>query len=248
MLLQSENWLRYWSFSIGRARRGLTRKRLSTWARRSFQIPRTTPDAAETLGSVCDALGDYECSLRAYRIAVATNRKVKSDDPFELVGSLSNLASALDKVGDHSSAITALKEALAYAYQKAPNDPHLSIIENNLGSSYSQNGEFEKAIPHLFKSIELSTKLYGEDAPLVIDTEANLAALYGRSGKFDLSWKYYDKVLTRTKPSGMEGGAGSFHYARSLASGGSLVPAMQQGLVASKLSREDFVLVAPHSS
>ncbi|WP_263351975.1 CHAT domain-containing tetratricopeptide repeat protein [Acidicapsa acidisoli] len=201
-------------------------------------------DAAETLGSVCDALGDFACSLRAYRTAVATNRKVKSEDPFELVGSLSNLASAYDKIGDHPSAIAALEEALAYAYQKAPNDPHLSIIENNLGSSYSQNGQFEKAIPHLFKSIDLSSKLYGDDAPLVINTESNLAALYGRSGKFDLSWSYYDKVLTHAKPSGMDAAQIHSTYARSLASGGSLVLAMQQGLIASRLSRESFVLVA----
>src|SRR6202050_3105934 len=58
-------------------------------------------DAAEELGAVCDALGDYPCSLRAYRLAVATERKAKTDDPFELVGSLSNLAAALDRVGDH---------------------------------------------------------------------------------------------------------------------------------------------------
>jgi CHAT domain-containing protein/tetratricopeptide (TPR) repeat protein len=201
-------------------------------------------DAAETLGSVCDALGDYACSLRAYRTAVATNRKVKSDDPFELVGSLSNLASALDRVGDHKSSIAALEEAVAIAYQKAPDDPHLSIIENNLGSSYSQDGQFDKAIPHLFKSIELSRKLYGEDAPLVTDTEANLAALYGRSGQFDLSWKYYDKVLTHTKKSGMAAAQMHSTYARSLASGGSLAPAVQQGLIASKLGRENFVLGA----
>lgn len=101
-------------------------------------FPDTTDfaDAAEEVGTVCDALGDFACSLRSYRLAVATERKVKSDDPFELVGSLSNLASALDKVGDHPAAIAALKEALAYGYEKAPNDPHMSIIENNLGSSF----------------------------------------------------------------------------------------------------------------
>jgi CHAT domain-containing protein/tetratricopeptide (TPR) repeat protein len=201
-------------------------------------------DSAETLGTVCDALGDYKCSLRAYHTSVETNRKIKGDDPFELIGSLSNLASALDRSGDHKSANAALEEALAYAYEKAPNDPHLGIIEHNMGASYSQSGLFEKAIPHLFKSIELSRKLYGDDAPLVIETENNLAALYGRAGQFDLSWKYYEKVLTYAKPFGYEASQVHSTYARSLAAGGRLVPAVQQGLIAARLGRENFVLGA----
>lgn len=209
-------------------------------------FPDTTDfaDAAETLGAVCDALGDYTCSLRAYRLAVATERKAKSDDPFELVGSLSNLASALDRVGDHAGAIAALEEGLAYGYQKAPNDPHMSIIENNLGSSYSQNGEADKAIPHLTKSIELSAKLYGENAPMVTTTKGNLAVMYGRAGKFDLSWKYFDEALAHAKPFGFEVSQTRSTYARSLASGGNLVPAIQQGLIAARLGRDNFVLGA----
>jgi CHAT domain-containing protein len=201
-------------------------------------------DAAETLAAVCDALGDNKCALRAHHIAVDTNRKAKGDDPFELIGSLSNLATALDRVEDHAGAIAALEEALAYAYQKAPNDPHLSIIENNMGASYSQAGQFEKALPHLLKSIELSRKLYGDDAALATDAEANLAALYGRSGQFDLSWTYYEKVLSHAKTSGAEAAQLHSTYARSLASGGSLVPAVQQGLIAAKMGRENFVLGA----
>jgi len=209
-------------------------------------FPDTTDfaDAADGLGSVCDALGDYSCSLRAYRLSVATMRKVKSDDPFELVGSLSNLATALDRTGDHQGAIAALEEALAYGYQKAPNDPHMSIIENNLGSSYSQNGEFDKAIQHLTKSMDLSAKLYGENAPMVVNTKDNLAVMYGRAGKFDLSWKYFDEALSHAKPVGFEVSQTRSMYARSLASGGRLVPAVEQGLVAARMGRENFELGA----
>jgi CHAT domain-containing protein len=201
-------------------------------------------DAAEELGAVCDALGDFACSLRAYRLAVATERKAKTDDPFELVGSLSNLATALDRTGDHQGAIAVLEEGLAYGYQKAPNDPHMSIIENNLGSSYSQNGEIDKAIPHLTKSIELSAKLYGENAPMVESSKANLAVMYGRAGKFDLSWKYFDEALAHEKPFGFQASQTRSTYARTLASGGRLGPAVEQGLIASRMGRENFVLGA----
>jgi len=120
----------------------------------------------------------------------------------------------------------------------------MSIIENNLGSSYSQNGEADKAIPHLTKSIELSAKLYGENAPMVTTTKGNLAVMYGRAGKFDLSWKYFDEALAHAKPFGFEVSQTRSTYARSLASGGNLVPAIQQGLIAARLGRDNFVLGA----
>jgi CHAT domain-containing protein len=201
-------------------------------------------DAAETLGAVCTAVGDYDCSLRAYRLSVDTNRKVKSDDPFELVGSLSNLATALDRVGDHAAAIAALEEGLSIAYTKAPNDPHMLIIENNLGASYSKNGQFAQAIEHLTKSMELAVKLYGEDSYMVYNTKDNLAAMYGRAGKFDLSWQLYEEVLRHAKPYGFETSQNHSTYARSLASGGRLELAIHEGLIASRLGRENFALGA----
>ena len=201
-------------------------------------------DAADTLGAVCNALGDYDCALRAYRLSVEVNRKVHDDDPFELVGSLNNLATTLDLKGDHAGAIAALEEALSIAYAKAPNDPHMLIIENNMGSSYSQDGQLEQAIVHLNKALDLSVKLYGENSAMAINTKGNLGAMYGRAGKFDLSWKLYGEVLPRMKPYGFEASQEHSTYARSLASGGNLTLAVQHGLIASRMGRENFVLGA----
>jgi CHAT domain-containing protein len=204
-------------------------------------------DVADTLGLVCNTIGDYPCALRAYRLSIAAARKAKingPEDAFELPGSLSNLADVLNRMKDHAGAIAALEEALAVAQERAPNDPHMSILENNLGSSYSQNGEIDKAIPHLTRSIELSAKLYGNGAPMVLAAKGNLAVMYGRAGKFDLSWKYFDETLAHAKPFGFETSQTRSTYARSLASGGNLVPAIQQGLIAAKLGRENFVLGA----
>ena len=204
-------------------------------------------DVADTLGLLCNSMGDYTCAQQAYKLSVAAARKAKingPDDAFELPGSLSNLADVLNRIGDHAGAIVALEEALAIAQAKAPNDSHMYILENNLGSSYSQNGEIEKAIPHLTKGLELATKQYGNNAPIVETARGNLAVLYGRAGQFDLSWKYFDETLVHAKPYGFDASQLHSTYARSLASGGSLVPAVQQGLIASRMGRENFVLGA----
>src|SRR5579859_4610159 len=221
------------------------------WAEKALEIataafPNTIDfvESADTLGFVCEALGDYVCALRAQRIALDAVRRIKSPDPFQIVGSLSNMADTLNRMGNMAGAIATLEEALALAYKEAPNDPHMAIVENNLGADYSQDGQLEKAIPHLMRSIELSQKRYGDDAPLTVKAEANLAALYGRNGQLVLSWKYYEKVLAHSSQTGNDVAYTHANYGRALAAGGRLEPAMQQGLVAEKLGRESFVLSA----
>jgi len=204
-------------------------------------------DVANTLGLVCNEMGDYPCAQRAFQLAVDSARKIPIKDAeaaMDLAGSLSNLANVMNRQGDHRGAIVALEEALTDAQKYAPQDRNVLIIENNLGSSYSQNGDFEKAIPHLNKAVELTRAMYGDDSPRITDIEYNIAALYGRSGQFDLSWKYYERVLAHSRSTGFAASQAHSTYARSLASGGSLAPAIEQGLIAARMGRENFVLVA----
>ncbi len=209
-------------------------------------FPDTTDygEMADTLGFVCQALGDFPCALRAERIALATARKVNSSDPFEIVGSMSNLADTLRQMGDWDGSIKTLEEALDFAYKRAPQDPHMEVIENNLGSTYSQHGDVDKAIPHLMKALELTRKLYGNDAPLLVDLKRNLAALYGRRGEFDLSWKYFEETLGGRRQAGFDAAHSQSNYAISLAAGGKLGPAIEHGLLGAKLGRENFILSA----
>jgi CHAT domain-containing protein/tetratricopeptide (TPR) repeat protein len=207
-------------------------------------IPNTAEfeDVAATLGFVCEQLGDFPCALKAHRRALELARKLPSDDPYDIIGPLSNLANALGQTGDHAGAIAALEEGLALAYAKGADDPHLFVIENNLGAEYSQNGDLEKAIPHLNKGIELIRQQYGEQSPLMSHAKGNLAALYCRAGQFQLSWQLWREAIDRTKPTGFDSAHAHSNYARSLASGGSLEPAIAEGLIAARLAREHFVL------
>jgi CHAT domain-containing protein len=216
----------------------------------SAEYPGTTDygNVADTLGFVCGALGDYPCALHAQRIALETARQVKAKepttDPFEIVGSMSNLAQTLTAMGDRSGAIAQLEEALTYAYANTPDNPHMAVIENNLGAAYVQNGEFDKGIPHLNKAVELERKLYGDNAPLLVQSRANLAQLYGRTGQFDQSFKYYEQTLANIRPNSRDAAHTHSNYARALAAGGKLTPAMQQALIGARISRENFVLGA----
>jgi CHAT domain-containing protein len=199
-------------------------------------------DAADVLGFVCTALGDYPCALKGYRTSLAMERKLKGADPFDIVGTLSNMATTLGYMEDHAGAIAALKEALDLAYAKAPNDPHMLVIENNIGAEYSKTGDFNNAIPHLTKGIELARKEFGDNSHMVQELQQNLAATYGRMGKFDLSWKLWSDSIQQLKVSDFDSAHAHSNYGRSLASGGDLKPAVAEGLTGARLARESFVL------
>jgi CHAT domain-containing protein/tetratricopeptide (TPR) repeat protein len=199
-------------------------------------------DAADNLAFVCAALGDFVCAVRDFNLAIGIARKLNGPDPFDLAEPLSNLANSLGQLGDHAGAIAALNEALTLVYAKAPNSSHLLVFENNIGSEYSKIGDFDKAISHLNKAAVLARKEYGDDSPIISELQTNLAATYARVGQFDLSWKTWEDSIRRLKQTGFDAAQAHSNYARSLASGGSLKPAILQGLIAARLARENFAL------
>ena len=199
-------------------------------------------DVAITLGYVCTELGDYPCALKGQRQALALARKLQGKDVFDIIGPLSNLSNTLGMMGDRAGAIAALEEALALAYSKDPENPHLLVIENNIGAEYSKNGEFDKATLHLNKGVEMAKKMYGPDSPLLGEMESNVAALYSRAGQFDLSYQSWQDGIRVLRPAGLDASHAHSNYGRSLASGGRDTQAIAEGLIGARIARENFVL------
>lgn len=201
-------------------------------------------NAADELAYVCDALGDYRCALRADETAIALERKPGPEHEWDLAVTLSNLSSLKEKMEDLAGAGTAIEEALTAGRRARPDDPHLGVFENNAGAHFIRTQEFPKAIDHLNRAIEIFTKSYGPASPFVLETIANLADIYNRTGQFPLAWKNYEIALAN-KNNTLDAQAQQHAvFARSLAAGGSLTRAVEEGLLAARLGRENFVLQA----
>jgi CHAT domain-containing protein len=219
------------------------------YAEQAFEIAeKDFPDteegihAADELAYVCRALGDLPCALHANEVAIATERKTGGNDNFELVGTLSNLGDLKDLMGDYAGAGAALEEALAVGLRVDPKDPHLGVIENNLGAHYIKAQEFAKALPHLNRAIEIDTAVYGADSPMVQDSIANLADLYNRSGQYALAWRNYEIAIGNTHKAFDMQAQQHAVFARSLAAGGNLTRALDEALISARMSRETLVL------
>jgi CHAT domain-containing protein len=221
------------------------------YAERAFEISQKEfPDdeeginAADELAYVCNALGDYPCAQHADETAIAMERKPGPEHDWDLAVTLSNLSDLKERMGDLPGAGAAIEEALAVGVKARPNDPHIGVFENNLGSHYIRTQEFTKAIPHLNRAIEIFTKEYGADSQMVIGTTGNLADVYSRTGQFPLAWKDYEIAIDNPHETTDKQAHQLADFARSLASGGNLTRAIELGLRSGRMGRESFVLQA----
>jgi CHAT domain-containing protein len=200
--------------------------------------------ADDEMGRICSKMGDYGCAVRAQTAAVAVSRKLGGDTSEELMTAVNNLGALKSRMGDVDGAIKAQEEALAIGYRLHPDDNHIGVIENNLGSNELKVQRFDEATKHLNRAVEMLSKLYGPDNPRVMQVNRNLGRLYTRTGQFPRAWKCFEFSFTNKFEQIDQRATGHALFAESLAEGGDAARAVQEGLSSARLSRELFVLQA----
>lgn len=103
-----------------------------------------------TLGNAFVALGDEAAAKAAYEAAV--DDKAYMAVPALGAKVLKNLGSSLERLGDHSGAVTYYREALRL-------DPDLSEAHNALGDYYVRVGRYEDALAHFDRAIFADTQM-----------------------------------------------------------------------------------------
>ena len=220
-------------------------------AERAMEIAKTEfPDAVEfaraanAVSDACEALGDWTCAISASDAAIAEERKGGAAQEWDLVGSLSSRSAIRDLRNNSAGAGEDMEEALVIGHRIRPDDPELGFLESNAGTHYMRSQEFSKAISHLQSSLEIVEKAYGPDSPMLEIIHGNLAELYTRTGQFEQAWQNFKIALSNKHQTIYDLAWSRSGYARSLAGGGELKSAIVEGLEASRMGRESFVLQA----
>jgi len=201
-------------------------------------------EAADALAFACNELADLECSVHASEIAIAGERKLGPARDRELASSLSQLGNDLERMGKTAEAGAAIEEALAAQMRGGPNDPDVGVLESNVGAYYLRNQDFSRALPHLHLAFDLLSRNYGAESDFARGALVNLADIYTRTGQFPLAWKNYELAIDNKSATIQTLARLRANYARSLASGGSLKAAIDEGLKAAEIGRENFMLQA----
>lgn len=214
-------------------------------AKASFPSSQQRIEATDTLAYVCLNLGDVVCARHAYEENIAIERKLGPEHAWDLAYSLSDYSDLLTRLPGEEAAIgAATQEAFDIARRVKPDDIHIGLFENNLAMHYVRTLEFPTAIEHFNSAIPRLVKDYGPDSSWVRDATANLASVYSRTGQFDLAWKIYEASLNNPGDTYDMQARDHAVFARSLASGGNLQRAIQEGLLGNRMGRESFALQA----
>ena len=115
--------------------------------------------------------------------------------------------------GKFSQAIKYFQQALAGQQARSvQNLDTIATILNNLGNSYQNNGDEQKALDNLFKSLEISQQLYGLSAhPKIATRLNNIGGIYASLKDFKQAITYFENSLAMFKmlePSGHKKEAG----------------------------------------
>ncbi len=57
----------------------------------------------------------------------------------------------------------------------------------NIGAVYAGKGDFENALVHMQKGLEIKTRVFGSDHPSVADSKYNLALLHKKRKETDIA-------------------------------------------------------------
>jgi len=213
-------------------------------AQKEFPGAEEEIDTSANLAVICSDLGDYPCSLRNYSIAIAAERKAGDARVLDLARTLSDRSITRRKMNDEQGAGADIEEALALGLRAHLSDVDVGVFESDTGTHYILTQEFSKATFHFNRAIELLRPEYGPDSQYMLHIAVNLADIYSLTGQFPLAWKTYENTIGNKHDNLDLRALVYWHFARSLASGGDLQRAIDDGLLAAQTTRESFVLQA----
>ncbi len=215
-------------------------------AQRAAPGTREMAETADALDKLCWELNDLPCALRAAETAVAAIRVSHTENELYLASMLQDLAQIRLRLNDHAGARAAVLESIAIVDRQTKPSAPMTILESNAGAFFIREKQPDEALPHLKKSLALSTDIYGADSIQVGYATINLAELYGRAGRFTEAAAGYESGLAlfrkwygpkHTRTAGVER-----VYAGELAASGELAKALDLDLDSHLTLREAFTL------
>jgi tetratricopeptide (TPR) repeat protein len=152
--------------------------------------------ALNDLGTVYCGLDRGKDAVNALQEALQGRvRLLGPNDPQVLV-TMSDLADGYDRIGDTQRMLELELQALHLA-EKLTDPPRMILLglNNNVGATYQDFNEDEKARPYLEKAAELARGFLGEESPDTLSIELNLASLQAETGHTDEALALIDRVI-----------------------------------------------------
>ncbi|MBX7083411.1 MAG: tetratricopeptide repeat protein [Nannocystaceae bacterium] len=154
--------------------------------------------AAEAAGELTHAVGYRRADLRGGQTWLDIGRAL-----VQRLGGAPERTAALDAdegamlvaAGRYADAIVAHRRALAYWSEHAPEGLQVARTLDDIGAAQVQLGQLDEAIASHQRAIAIRTTIYGDQHPLVADSERELGMALSGAGRFDEAAPHLQRAL-----------------------------------------------------
>ena len=101
-----------------------------------------------------------------------------------------------DILAEYDEALSIYEPTLSYALEYyGEKHPYTATLYNNIGSIYSDKGDYATALDYCQKSLAILEKVLGAEHPDVATSYNNIGLIYSDFGDYDTALEYYHKSL-----------------------------------------------------
>ncbi|MFK8036894.1 MAG: tetratricopeptide repeat protein [Crocinitomicaceae bacterium] len=119
-----------------------------------------------------------------------------NEQPYFMAGALNHQAIALSIIGETTKAIVKYEKAIEI-YLKNGFKNKSAIVYTNIGSIYSESGDYKKSADYFFNALDIFEKI--KDTAKIATTYNNIGVLYHTQKMHNSALEYYNKSLVLKK-------------------------------------------------
>jgi tetratricopeptide (TPR) repeat protein len=156
--------------------------------------PEVADELRSTLGSVYEALGEYDKAETALRAAMALRMGREGEDA-KMAPLLDNLGTVLARKGKWIEAESSHRHALLIQRKVGANSAEIAKTLGNLGNALWFQHKFTDAEPFYREALTLSKKIGGAETEQMATAVGNLGVLLGQQGKAAEAEPFFREAL-----------------------------------------------------
>ncbi len=158
------------------------------------------PDHSKTgrnynnIGLVYDNLGKLDIALEYYKKFLNNTIRNSGSDDIYVGYSYVNMGVTYLNLKQNNNALSYFQKALPILLKENRLNG-LKAVYQNMGIVYDIKGEYDKALEYQKKSLEIASKIFGEQHPAIGVIYANISVIFHKKGDEKKEIEYYKKAL-----------------------------------------------------
>lgn len=173
----------------------LAQKAVTIWSKKCETKKYELAASYNTIGMNHEHLGNFKEAIEFYEKSLSIKNKLYESDNLDTADSYKNIANVHYKMGKYEVAIGFYRKGLQIVGKLDPKNKEIFELYNNLGSAYSKNGNYDKALSIHEKVILNKENVLSPNNLSLAQSYANIAEAYYGLKSYDDAIEYSNKSI-----------------------------------------------------